>query len=205
MGAERFIPEDADLAGLRAAAASCQGCDLYKKATQTVFGEGPSDARVVLVGEVPGDQEDRNGQPFVGPAGRVLDRALAAAGIDRSLVYVTNAVKHFKFVPAERGPRRIHRTPSRTEVVACRPWLDAELDVVGPELVVCLGATAAKSLLGPDFRVTQERGKLLSVPGRDDLPLVATVHPSAVLRADDREAAHQGLVADLTVAAKVLS
>ena len=201
MGAERYVPAGADLDELRAAAASCQGCDLHENATQTVFGAGPADARVVIVGEVPGDQEDREGEPFVGPAGRLLDRALAEAGIDRSLVYVTNAVKHFKFVPAERGKRRIHKTPSRTEVVACRPWLDAELDRVGPELVVALGATAAKSLLGQDFRVTEQRGSVLSMPDREER-VVATVHPSAVLRANDREAAYQGLVADLTVAAK---
>jgi len=201
MGAERYVPAGADLDELRAAAASCQGCDLHENATQTVFGAGPADARVVIVGEVPGDQEDREGEPFVGPAGRLLDRALAEAGIDRSLVYVTNAVKHFKFVPAERGKRRIHKTPSRTEVVACRPWLDAELDRVGPELVVALGATAAKSLLGQDFRVTKQRGSVLSMPDREER-VVATVHPSAVLRANDREAAYQGLVADLTVAAK---
>jgi len=201
MGAERYVPAGADLDELRAAAASCQGCDLHENATQTVFGAGPADARVVIVGEVPGDQEDREGEPFVGPAGRLLDRALAEAGIDRSLVYVTNAVKHFKFVPAERGKRRIHKTPLRTEVVACRPWLDAELDRLGPDLVVALGATAAKSLLGQDFRVTKQRGSVLSMPDREER-VVATVHPSAVLRANDREAAYQGLLADLTVAAK---
>jgi uracil-DNA glycosylase len=203
MGAERHVPAGASLDELRAAAASCRGCDLYQNATQTVFGDGPADARLVIVGEVPGDQEDRKGEPFVGPAGRLLDRALDEAGIDRSLVYVTNAVKHFKFVPAERGKRRIHKTPSRTEVVACRPWLDAELDSIGPELVVALGATAAKSLLGQDFRVTKQRGAVVSMPDREER-VVATVHPSAVLRARDREAAYQGLVADLTVAAKEL-
>ncbi|HEY0453204.1 UdgX family uracil-DNA binding protein [Actinophytocola sp.] len=204
MGAERFVPAEADLDGLRAAAARCRGCDLYKDATQTVFGAGPADARMVIVGEVPGDQEDRKGEPFVGPAGRLLDRVLEEVGIDRSQVYLTNAVKHFKFVPAERSKRRIHKTPSRTEVVACRPWLDAELDLVRPELVVCLGAIAAKSLLGQDFRVTKERGKVVSMPDRPERAL-ATVHPSAVLRAKDREAAYQELVADLAVAAKVLS
>jgi DNA polymerase len=204
MGAERFVPAEADLDGLRAAAARCRGCDLYKDATQTVFGAGPADARMVIVGEVPGDQEDRKGEPFVGPAGRLLDRVLEEVGIDRSQVYLTNAVKHFKFVPAERSKRRIHKTPSRTEVVACRPWLDAELDLVRPELVVCLGAIAAKSLLGQDFRVTKERGKIVSMPDRPERAL-ATVHPSAVLRAKDREAAYQELVADLAVAAKVLS
>ena len=203
MGAEDYVPAGVDLDELRAAAASCRGCDLYENATRTVFGAGPADARMVIVGEVPGDQEDRKGEPFVGPAGRLLDRALDEAGIDRSLVYVTNAVKHFKFVPAERGKRRIHKTPSRTEVVACRPWLDAELDSVEPELVVALGATAAKSLLGPDFRVTKQRGSVLPMPDREER-VVATVHPSSVLRADDREAAYQGLLADLTVAAKAM-
>lgn len=201
MGAEEFVPARADLAGLRAAAASCRGCELYRNATQTVFGAGPADARVMVVGEVPGDQEDRQGEPFVGPAGRLLDRALDDAGLDRASAYLTNAVKHFKFV--ERGKRRIHKTPSRTEIVACRPWLDAELDRVGPELVVALGAVAAKALLGQDFRVTKERGKVLAMADRDER-VVATVHPSSVLRADDREAAYQELVADLTVAAKAL-
>jgi uracil-DNA glycosylase len=203
MGAERYVPAGADLGKLRTAAASCEGCDLYENATQTVFGAGPADARVVIVGEVPGDQEDRKGEPFVGPAGRLLDRALEEAGIDRTLVYVTNAVKHFKFVPAERGKRRIHKTPSRTEIVACRPWLDAELDTVSPELIVALGATAAKSLLGQDFRVTKQRGEVVALPERGER-VVATVHPSSVLRADDREAAYQGLLADLTVVAKAL-
>src|SRR5690242_9452748 len=134
--AREFVPEGADLEGLRAAAGSCRGCDLYRAATQTVFGAGSADARIMLVGEQPGDQEDRKGQPFVGPAGALLDKALAAAGVDRDSLYVTNAVKHFKFTPAERGKRRIHKTPSRTEVVACRPWLDAELALVRPEIIV---------------------------------------------------------------------
>ncbi|MGH3760741.1 UdgX family uracil-DNA binding protein [Actinophytocola sp.] len=203
MGTERYVPAGADLDGLRAAAGSCRGCDLYKDATRTVFGAGPADARVLVVGEVPGDQEDRNGEPFVGPAGRLLDRALEEAGIDRTQVYVTNAVKHFKFVPAERGKRRIHRTPSRTEVVACRPWLDAELDLIEPDLVVCLGATAAKSLLGQGFRVTKERGEVVSLPGRS-ARAVSTVHPSSVLRADDRAGAYRELLADLTAAATAL-
>lgn len=201
MGAERYVPAGADLDGLRAAAATCQGCDLYKDATQTVFGAGPVDAQVLIVGEVPGDQEDRKGEPFVGPAGRLLDRALDEAGIDRNRVYVTNAVKHFKFTPAERGKRRIHKTPSRTEIVACRPWLDAELDRVEPKLVVALGATAAKSLFGQDFRVTKERGHVRTMPDRP-ARVVATVHPSSVLRANDREAAYRDLLADLTSAAK---
>jgi uracil-DNA glycosylase len=204
MTAEEFVPPDADLEELRAAAAGCRGCDLYRDATQTVFGAGPADARVLVVGEQPGDQEDRKGEPFVGPAGRLLDKAMVEAGIDRDLVYVTNAVKHFKFTLPERGKRRIHKTPSRTEVVACRPWLDAELDAVAPELVLCLGATAAKSLLGQDFRVTQDRGTLLTLPGRDGVHVMATVHPSSVLRAQNREEAYQGLLADLTAAANAL-
>lgn len=201
MGAEEYVPAGASLTKLREAAAGCRGCDLYRDATGTVFGAGPAHARVMIVGEVPGDQEDRQGLPFVGPAGRLLDQALDEAGLDRAAAYLTNAVKHFKFT--ERGKRRIHKTPSRTEIVACRPWLVAELDRVRPELVVALGAVAAKSLLGKDFRVTKERGKVLSLPDRDE-QVVATTHPSAVLRADDREAARRELVADLAVAAKVL-
>ncbi|OLF17970.1 UdgX family uracil-DNA binding protein [Actinophytocola xanthii] len=204
MTAQEFVPPDADLEQLRAAAAGCRGCDLYRDATQTVFGAGPGEARVLVVGEQPGDQEDRRGEPFVGPAGRLLDKAMVEAGIDRDLVYVTNAVKHFKFTLPERGKRRIHKTPSRTEVVACRPWLDAELDAVGPELVLCLGATAAKSLLGQGFRVTQERGRLLALPDRDGVRVMATVHPSSVLRARNREEAYRGLVTDLTAAAHAL-
>ena len=201
MGAEEYVPAKVGLDELRTAAAGCRGCDLYRDATRTVFGAGPANAQVMIVGEVPGDQEDRQGEPFVGPAGRLLDRALAEAGIDRSRAYLTNAVKHFKFT--QRGKRRIHQTPSRTEVVACRPWLDAELDLVRPELVVALGAVAAKTLLGQDFRVTKERGTVLTLPDRDER-VVATVHPSSVLRAEDREAAYRELAADLTVAAKAL-
>jgi uracil-DNA glycosylase len=204
MTAASFVPSTTELDTLRAAAADCHGCDLYRDATQTVFGEGPADARVLVLGEQPGDKEDREGEPFVGPAGRLLDRAMDEAGIDRSLVYLTNAVKHFKFTLPERGKRRIHKTPSRTEVVACRPWLDAELAAVDPDLVVCLGAVAAKSLLGQDFRVTKERGKVLAPPERSRARVLATVHPSSVLRAKDRESAYQELLADLTVVAKVL-
>jgi DNA polymerase len=203
MSAEEYVPEGADIAELRTAVQGCRGCDLYKDATQAVFGEGPDDATVVIVGEVPGDQEDRQGHPFVGPAGRLLDRALVEAGIDRTQVYVTNAVKHFKFTRAERGKRRIHQKPGRTEVVACRPWLLAELDTVRPELVVFLGATAAQSLLGTGFKVTKERGKVVELPDRPERA-VATVHPSSVLRSNDREAAYQDLVADLRSAASVL-
>ncbi|CAM3957636.1 UdgX family uracil-DNA binding protein [Kibdelosporangium persicum] len=197
-------PDNADLDQLREAACQCHGCDLYQDATQTVFGAGPSNAAVMMVGEQPGDQEDRAGEPFVGPAGRLLDKALADAGIDRQDVYMTNAVKHFKFKPAERGKRRIHQTPSRTEVVACKPWLLAELDRVQPELVVCLGATAAKSLLGPSFRLTRHRGEILEFPentGKSGVArITATVHPSAILRAPDRDAAYSAFVADLKTA-----
>lgn len=194
------VPTRGGLPALRRAAADCRGCALYKDATRTVFGEGPSDARLMLVGEQPGDQEDLAGKPFVGPAGRLLDRALDEAGIDRGEVYLTNAVKHFKFTLPERGKRRIHKKPSQGEVAACRPWLLAELDRVEPELVVCLGATAALALLGPEFRITRQRGELVEL--ETGIPAVATVHPSAVLRAPDREEAYQGLVADLTVAAR---
>jgi DNA polymerase len=204
MGAEEYVPDNADIDELRKAVHDCRGCDLYKDATQAVFGEGPADASVLVIGEVPGDQEDRQGHPFVGPAGKLLDKALVEAGIDRTQVYVTNAVKHFKFKPAERGKRRIHQKPGRTEVVACRPWLIAELDSVQPDLVVFLGATAAQSLLGTKFKVTQQRGEVVAIPDRQERA-VATVHPSSVLRSDDREAAYRDLVADLRAAASVLS
>jgi DNA polymerase len=204
MGAEEYVPDKAGIQQLRKAVHDCRGCDLYKNATQAVFGEGPADAAVLVVGEVPGDQEDRQGHPFVGPAGKLLDKALVEAGIDRTQVYVTNAVKHFKYRPAERGKRRIHQKPGRTEVVACRPWLIAELDTVRPDLVVLLGATAAQSLLGTTFKVTRERGKVVELPDRAERA-VATVHPSSVLRSDDREAAYRDLVADLRSAASVLS
>jgi uracil-DNA glycosylase len=210
-GAAPFLPETQQLSRLAAAARGCRGRDLYEAADQTVFGAGPGTARLMLVGEQPGDQEDRAGKPFVGPAGRLLDRALAEAGIDRAEVYVTNAVKHFKFVPAERGKRRIHKTPSRTEVVACRPWLIAELDLIRPDTAVLLGATAAKALLGNDFRLTAHRGEMLQLqpdqaPTGLDLKVIATIHPSAILRgpSDARDAAMRGLVADLAQAANSL-
>jgi uracil-DNA glycosylase len=159
--AAAFVPASTDLAGLRSAAESCRGCHLYADATQVVFGAGPASARVIMVGEQPGDAEDKQGEPFVGPAGKLLDRALAEAGIDRSLVYVTNAVKHFKFTRAAAGKRRIHATPDRVEITACRPWLIAEFAAVRPTGVVVLGATAAKALFGPSFRVTKSRGEVL--------------------------------------------
>lgn len=199
--AAAFLPEQGDLDALRTAAAGCRGCPLWEPATQTVFGRGEAGARLALVGEQPGDVEDQKGLPFVGPAGRLLVQALDEAGVDRSDVYVTNTVKHFKFTTS--GKRRIHATPDSYEVAACTPWLVRELEIVGPELVVLLGATAGKALLGPGFRVTQSRGVLLLGPG--GRRLLATIHPSAVLRADDRDTALAGLVADLRVAAQVLS
>jgi DNA polymerase len=205
--AEPFVPAGAsDLDALRRAAAGCRGCPLYRDATQTVFGAGGADARVMLVGEQPGDQEDRTGRPFVGPAGKLLDRALAEAGIDPGEAYVTNAVKHFKFTQAEPRKRRIHKAPSLREMSACGPWLAAELALVEPELIVVLGATAGKALLGSSFRVGEVRGTVLEreIHGHPER-LVPTVHPSSVLRADDREGAYEGLVADLKVAARVLT
>jgi DNA polymerase len=196
-----FLPDERTLPALRRAVQECRGCPLYARATQAVFGEGPARAQVMLVGEQPGDQEDRQGAPFVGPAGRVLDRALAEARIPREAAYLTNAVKHFKW--KERGPRRIHDRPSWREQMACKPWLDAERVLVRPRALVLLGATAAQSLLGRDFRVTRSRGKPLD----SDLAelVLATIHPSAVLRADDQEAAFAGLVDDLRPVAEWLT
>ncbi len=200
VSAAPFLPEKLSLSALREAVQGCRGCDLYRNATQAVLGEGPAHAEVVLVGEQPGDQEDKAGKPFVGPAGKLLDRALEEAGIERSQTYVTNAVKHFKW--QARGKRRIHQKPTWSEQAACRPWLEAELAVLGPRVVVPLGATAGQSLLGRDFRVTRDRGR----PLESDLAehVVATIHPSAVLRADDREAEYQGFLADLKVVASLL-
>ena len=198
-----FLPERSSLKGLREAAAGCRGCHLWRGATQTVFGEGKKSSRVMFVGEQPGDREDREGEPFVGPAGRELDRGLEAAGIERADAYVTNVVKHFKF--EERGRRRIHQTPKRFEIDACRPWLEEELKIVKPEALVLLGATAAKALLGSSFRVTQHRGELLD---SDLAPIVtATIHPSAILRAPDDQARQQerdAFAEDLRVVAKAL-
>lgn len=193
-GAEQFLPEHTGIAALRAAAVDCAGCELFQAATQTVFGAGPARARLVFVGEQPGDQEDRAGEPFVGPAGRLLDRALADAGLADVPRYVTNAVKHFRFT--ERGNRRIHRAPSRGQLRACLPWLTAELNTIRPDLVVCLGATAAHAVFGPDFRLTRHRGELLEPPAGPGTAL-ATVHPSSVLRASDRKQAYAEFVADL--------
>jgi uracil-DNA glycosylase family protein len=195
-----LVPERPTLRKLKDAAAGCRACDLWKLGTQTVFGEGQTTAEIVLVGEQPGDQEDVAGRPFVGPAGRLLDTALEEAGIDRKLAYVTNVVKHFKWQP--RGKRRIHQKPNAAEVAACRPWLDAELALLKPKVLVCLGATAAQALLGRQFRVSKQRG----VPVDSDLaPVVmATVHPSAILRSDDREAEMAMFVEDLRRVAEAL-
>jgi len=183
LSARDFIPELPSLPRLREAAAGCRGCELWRNATQTVFGEGRKSARIVVVGEMAGDYEDRQGQPFVGPAGRELDRALEAAEIDRRDIYVTNVVKHFKF--EERGKRRIHQTPKKGEIDACMPWLDTEIKLIRPMAVVALGATAAKALLGPKFRVTQHRGELIE---SELAPIVAaTIHPSAIVRDRDDE------------------
>lgn len=182
--AEPYVPVGAPLEELAEAAQSCRGCELYQDATQAVFGEGPSTAKVLIIGEQPGDREDRAGAPFVGPAGRLLDRALEDAEIDRSAVYVTNAVKHFKF--QMRGKRRIHDRPSARELAACRPWLEAEVDRIRPEVLVCLGATAAKAVFGASYRVTQQRGSFIEHPWAPHA--TSTFHPSAVLRAPDDEA-----------------
>ncbi len=200
-----LIPPGASLETLRAAAATCKACDLWKNATQTVFGEGKSSARVMMVGEQPGDREDLAGHPFVGPAGALLDKALAEAGIARSEVYVTNAVKHFKWAPAPRGKRRIHKKPKYSEIHACRPWLDAELSAVKPEVLVCLGATAAQALLGKDFSVSRRRGELIESPLARYV--MATVHPSSVLRAIDdesRRAQFRAFVQDMKKVAALL-
>lgn len=195
-----FETEYSSLKAVREVAAACTNCHLYKNATQTVFGEGSPRAEIILVGEQPGDQEDLAGRPFVGPAGRLLDQALEEAGIDRKLAYVTNVVKHFKWQP--RGKRRIHQKPNAAEVAACRPWLDAELSLVKPKVLVCLGATAAQALLGRQFRVSKDRG----VPVESELaPVVmATVHPSSILRSDDREAEMALFVEDLRRVAEAL-
>jgi DNA polymerase len=219
--AAAFVPNGASIQGLRAAAAACQGCELWRPGpfggpTGTVFSKGTPLARVVFVGEQPGDQEDRQGVPFVGPAGRLLDRALADAGIDPRQSYVTNAVKHFRFTQDGPGRRRVHQTPEPAHIAACRPWLRAELTVLDPELIVVLGATAGRALLGPSFRVTAQRGRLQPWNGgeqaarpeparRHDTYLLATVHPSAVLRAPDSAAAYNDFVADLRIGATALN
>ena len=194
-------PDTTSWSAVREVAKDCEACHLYKRATQTVFGEGPKDAPMMLVGEQPGDYEDVAGKPFVGPAGKIMDRALEEAGIDRSRVYVTNAVKHFKWEP--RGKRRIHQKPNSREIAACRPWLEAELRLVKPKLLVCLGATAAQAIFGPSFRVTRERGKVLS--SKFTPRVLATVHPSSLLRQADEESRqkeYKRFVSDLRAALK---
>ncbi len=191
------------LGELRALASSCRACHLWRGATQTVFGDGPARAQLLVVGEQPGNSEDLEGAPFVGPAGQLLDRALVEAGIDRRRVYVTNVVKHFKWRRAPSGKRRLHDKPNRGEVEACRPWLEAEVARIGPRLIVCLGATAAQALLGRSFRVTRQHGEVID---SDIGPALATIHPSAILRAgDDRDELHDGFVADLRAAAAWLA
>jgi uracil-DNA glycosylase family protein len=207
--AEPYVPETDRLPDLARAADGCRGCELYQDATQTVFGRGPAGAAMMLVGEQPGDVEDQRGEPFVGPAGKLLRRALAEAGIEPDGAYLTNAVKHFAFTM--RGARRLHQTPKRGHVVACRPWLAAELRSVQPKVLVALGATASQALFGPSFRLSQHRGEVLRLPTEDqpsaiDPQVIATIHPSAVLRAgDDRQAMYDGLVEDLRRGAALLS
>jgi DNA polymerase len=199
-----FLPDRLNLAALRRAAQHCEGCELYRNATQTVFGEGPRRAQLMLVGEMPGDREDTEGEPFVGPAGALLDTALAAAGLQRQETYLTNVVKHFRWEP--RGKRRLHKKPAAGHIEACKPWLQAEILVVNPLIIVCLGATAAQALLGRTFRITRQRGKLVKNAGGPSF--IATYHPSAVLRAPDRQARNrmrQELVEDLRVAGGALS
>lgn len=220
MTAAEFVPTGATMTKLRTAALGCKGCELYKGTTQTVFSKGPVGARLVFVGEQPGDIEDRKGEPFVGPAGKLLEKAVDEAGLKPSEIYTTNAVKHFKFRSAGEGKRRIHQTPDAADVAACRPWLLAEFELLSPDVVVALGATAGRALFGSSFRVTRSRGVLMPWPAsaidseafghsdedgdRDSAFAMATLHPSAVLRADDRDAAYAGLVADLRVAASAL-
>lgn len=209
--AAAFVPDTGDLDAVAQAALGCEGCDLYREASQTVFGEGAADADIVLVGEQPGDQEDRQGKPFVGPAGRLLDRALEEAGIPRDRSYVTNAVKHFRWKPAPSGGRRrIHQRPDLWQIAACRPWLDAELDRLSPRVVVTLGATAGQALFGSKFRIGQVRGERLSwrrEPDGAEFPVVPTVHPSSVIRLQgaEREEAYAGLAGDLKTAAALLN
>lgn len=201
-----FFPKRITLPALRNAAANCKACDLWKVGTQTVFGEGQPEAAMLLVGEQPGDKEDRTGHPFVGPAGKLLDRALAEAGIDRETAYVTNAVKHFKWKSTASGKRRLHQKPNAREIAACKPWLEAEIEVLKPKVIVCLGATAAQTLLGKDFRVTKQRGTF--IPNKLGAKVLATIHPSAILRTtnqNDREEEFAAFVTDLKTAADAVN
>ena len=201
--AAEFLPKRHTLESLRAAARSCKGCDLYKNATQTVFGEGPKDASVMLVGEQPGEMEDRQGHPFVGPAGRLLDKALAEARIPRDEVYITNAVKHFKWI--QRGKRRLHQKPSIRQVVACKSWLEAEIEVVHPKVIVCLGATAALSMVGRTVRITQERGKFFDTDS--GAAVLITIHPSSIYRLrekDEQENEYRRFVTEMKLVARKL-
>lgn len=202
---EILVATKTTIDSLRLAARDCQACDLYKFATQTVFGEGAPKAQVMMVGEQPGDQEDRLGHPFVGPAGKILDQALKEVGIERSDVYITNVVKHFKWSLAERGKRRIHEKPRTSEILACHPWLERELQIVKPQVLVCLGASAAQALLGKEFRVSRERGKWVECALAPHV--IATVHPSSILRARDEESRHeqmQAFIQDLRQVARVV-
>jgi uracil-DNA glycosylase family protein len=202
--AESLIPEKPTLPGLQEAAANCKACDLWKNATQTVFGEGKRRAKVLFIGEQPGNDEDLQGRPFVGPAGRLLDQALEETGIDRRQTYVTNVVKHFKWEP--RGKRRVHKKPNSTEIEACRPWLEAEIAAVKPRVIVCLGATAAQTLLGKEFRVSRQRGQ--PIPSQLAHKVIATVHPSSILRAPDersRRSEMQHFIDDLKIVADALA
>jgi uracil-DNA glycosylase family protein len=213
VGAQQWVPETSDVQTLREAVQQCHGCDLYRHATQAVFSQGRADAPVVIIGEQPGDAEDKEGLPFVGPAGRLLTKALQEVGIATDQAYITNAVKHFKFT--QRGPRRIHQKASAGEITACRPWLAAEFALLTPRVVVALGATAAQALAGSSFRVTRSRGQLLPWPESarhpEDFPeldppaqFLATLHPSAILRADDRDQAYEAFKADIAVVASAL-
>ncbi|MBO0811272.1 MAG: UdgX family uracil-DNA binding protein [Microlunatus sp.] len=199
-GAEDYLPARHTLTGLRTAIQGCEGCDLYRDATQAVFGEGLKRSRLIMIGETPGDVEDRTGRPFTGPAGHLLDKALQVAGLDRSDLFLTNAVKHFRYVTrGATGKRRIHKTPSQAQITACLPWLEAELDVVRPEGAVVLGSVAGRALYGPDFRIGDHRGRVVELPRRPVWSVI-TIHPSAALRADNRAEAFDGLVDDLRLA-----
>jgi uracil-DNA glycosylase len=203
ISARDFLPDERNLSALAEAAQGCRGCELYKRGTQTVFGEGPRTATVMFVGEQPGDQEDLQGKPFVGPAGQLLDKAMEQAGIDRNQAYVTNAVKHFKWEP--RGKRRLHAKPNAREMSACRPWLEAEMETLKPKIIVCLGATAAQSLMGPSFRITKQRGQVMMSDW--GVQIIATYHPSALLRAPDevaRAEMHKMFLSDLKKVAQLI-